>query len=150
MKSDLQLHNCQYIQLLFLHFGCNLLRKETCKMWQRGRGVLFNDTLKCYYIALEMILKLRLKQPWNEIGREKLSIFKKHMCQYHFVHYISHMGWPGMKPGPLHNRPVSKCLNQRMWHSLTQTRGVSKKALSHVTNYSHSLVSSGERDVASG
>ena len=72
------------------------------------------------------------------------------MCQYHFVHHISHMGWPRIKPGPLHNRPVSKCLDQRMWHSLTQTWGVSKKALSHVTNYSHSSVSSGEKDVSSG
>jgi len=81
---------------------------------------------------------------------KKLSNFKKNMCQNHFVHHISHMGWPGMKPGPLHNRPVTKCLHQRMWHSLIHTRGVSKKALSHVTNYSYSLLRSEEKDVSYG
>ena len=35
----------------------------------------------------------------TEVFREKLS-------QYKFVHHISHMNWPGMKPGHLSDRPA--------------------------------------------
>jgi hypothetical protein len=37
---------------------------------------------------------------WNDIDRGKLKKSEENLSQCHFVHYKSHMDWPGLVPGP--------------------------------------------------
>jgi hypothetical protein len=38
--------------------------------------------------------------PQNYIDRGNLKNLDKILSQFHFVHHISHMDWPGLEPGP--------------------------------------------------
>jgi hypothetical protein len=61
---------------------------------------LRNPVMKMTMMIIIFVLFLVMEHRWNEINRGKPKYSEKNLSQCHFVHYKSHMDWPGIEPGP--------------------------------------------------
>lgn len=51
-------------------------------------------------IRAAMKMKVSMDHWWNEADKRKQNYWEKHLSQCHFVHHRSHIGCPGIEPGP--------------------------------------------------
>ena len=66
--------------------------------------------------------------------RRKTKCVEKSLCQCHFVHYKSHMDWPGIKPKALGVSQTANCLSHDMVSCCTEHRNIVYKCHLHGIN----------------